>query len=94
MPSYFRADASFANPEVYEYLDAEGFEYAIRLPTNDALLRDIEPLLTRPVGRRANAPVVWYAGFCIRQRVGVTPAAWWPRRRGTTANCSCALGSS
>ena len=25
---YFRADAAFANPELYEYLEAEGFEYA------------------------------------------------------------------
>jgi len=36
---YFRADAAFANPELYEYLEAEGFEYAIRLPGNDALQR-------------------------------------------------------
>jgi hypothetical protein len=42
---YFRADAAFAQPELYEYLEAKGFEYAIRLPANDALLRDIEPLL-------------------------------------------------
>jgi hypothetical protein len=26
MPRYFRADAAFANPEIYEYLEAEGFE--------------------------------------------------------------------
>ena len=31
---HFRADAAFANPELYEYLEAEGFEYAIRLPVN------------------------------------------------------------
>ena len=31
------ADAAFANPELYEYLEAEGFEYAIRLQGNDAL---------------------------------------------------------
>ena len=65
---YFRADAAFANPELYEYLEAEGFEYAIRLPGNDALLRDIEPLLTRPVGRPSNAPVVWYAGFLYQAK--------------------------
>ena len=29
---YFRADAGFANPEVYEYLEAEAIKYAIRLP--------------------------------------------------------------
>jgi hypothetical protein len=31
---YFRADAGFANPEVYEYLEGERIKYAIRLPTN------------------------------------------------------------
>jgi hypothetical protein len=65
---YFRADAAFANPELYEYLEAGGFDYAIRLPANDALLRDIEPMLTRPVGRPANAPVVWYAGFLYQAK--------------------------
>jgi|ERR1700722_20534367 Transposase DDE domain group 1 len=34
---YFRADASFANPEVYEYLEGEGIKYAIRLPANRVL---------------------------------------------------------
>ena len=68
IPRYFRADAAFANPELYEYLEAEGFEYAIRLPGNDALLRDIEPMLTRPVGRPSNAPVVWYAGFLYQAK--------------------------
>ena len=29
---YFRADAGFANPEVYEFLEAERIKYAIRLP--------------------------------------------------------------
>jgi hypothetical protein len=29
---YFRADAAFAKPVVYELLDAEGIQYAIRLP--------------------------------------------------------------
>jgi hypothetical protein len=29
---YFRADAGFANPEVYEYLEVERIKYAIRLP--------------------------------------------------------------
>ena len=29
---YFRADAAFANPAVYEFLETEGYNYAIRLP--------------------------------------------------------------
>jgi hypothetical protein len=31
---YFRADAAFAKPEIYELLEAEGIGYAIRLPAN------------------------------------------------------------
>ena len=34
-----RADAGFANPEVYEFLEAEQIKYAIRLPAN-RVLRD------------------------------------------------------
>ena len=43
-----RADAGFANPEVYEYLEAEGIKYAIRLPKNNVLQERIGYLLTRP----------------------------------------------
>ena len=75
---YFRADAALANPELYEHLEAEGYGYAIRLPGNDALLRDIEPLLTRPVGRPSHVPVVWYAGFLYQ-------AKSWDRARRVVA---------
>jgi hypothetical protein len=34
---HFRADAGFANPDVYEYLEAERIKYAIRLPANRIL---------------------------------------------------------
>jgi len=34
---YFRADAGFANPEVYEFLEAKQIKYAIRLPKNPIL---------------------------------------------------------
>ena len=78
VPLYFRADAAFANPELYEYLEAQGFEYAIRLPANDALQRDIAPLLTRPVGRPSNTPVVWFAGFLYQ-------AKSWNRTRRVVA---------
>jgi len=81
-PFYFRADAGFANPEVYEFLEAEGYEYAIRLPANDTLLREIAPMLKRPVGRPSNAPVVWYDDFQYqaqswnRARRVVTKVEW------------------
>ena len=31
---HFRGDAAFANPAIYEFLEAEGYGYAIRLPIN------------------------------------------------------------
>jgi hypothetical protein len=39
---YFRGDAAFANPEVYEFLEAEGANYAIRLPANQVLQDKID----------------------------------------------------
>jgi hypothetical protein len=66
----FRADAAFAKPEIYGALEERGVEYAIRLPANDNLLRDVEELLTRPVGRPSHKPIVWYKGFLY-------PAASW-----------------
>ena len=47
----FRADAAFAKPELYEALEERDVKYAIRLPANDNLQRNIPELLTRPVGR-------------------------------------------
>jgi Transposase DDE domain group 1 len=60
---YFRADAGFANPEVYEYLEVEGIKYAIRLPANSVLQGRIGYLLTRPVGRPPNEVRCYYANF-------------------------------
>jgi len=71
----FRADAAFAKPEIYETLEELGVKYAIRLPANDSLLRDIEELLTRPVGRPSNKPVVWFKGFLYQA------ASWKTARR-------------
>jgi hypothetical protein len=34
---YFRADAAFAKPEIYELLEAKGIRYAIRLPANQVV---------------------------------------------------------
>jgi hypothetical protein len=55
----FRADAAFAKPEIYEALEERNVKYAIRIPGNDSLERDIAELLMRPVGRPSHKPVVW-----------------------------------
>ncbi|MCR4340600.1 MAG: IS1380 family transposase [Gemmatimonadaceae bacterium] len=70
---YFRADAAFANPEVYEFLEAEGFSYAIRLPTNKVLQERVGYLLRRPVGRPPNEVRRSYANFCYQAGSWKTP---------------------
>ena len=60
---YFRADAAFAMPGVYEYLEAERIKYAIRIPTNQVLQDRIGYLLKRPVGRPPNEVRRFYANF-------------------------------
>jgi hypothetical protein len=50
-------------------------KYAIRIPANDSLERDIEELLTRPVGRPSQKPVVWYKSFLYQA------ASWKTARR-------------
>ena len=52
----FRADAAFAKPEIYEALEERGLKYAIRIPANESLERDIAELLTPPVGRPEPLP--------------------------------------
>jgi hypothetical protein len=60
---YFRADAAFAAPEVYAFLEAEDYGYVIRLPANAVLQRRIAHLLTRPVGRPLHEVRRLYASF-------------------------------
>ena len=50
IPKFFRGDAAFANPALYRLLEKEGYHYAIRIKANAVLEREIEHLLTRPVG--------------------------------------------
>jgi Transposase DDE domain group 1 len=52
----FRADAAFAKPEIYEALEERDVKYAIRLPANDNLERNITELLSRPGGRPSHKP--------------------------------------
>jgi hypothetical protein len=60
---YFRGDAAFANPEMYEFLEAEGMRYTIRLPANRVLQKKIGHLLKRPLGRPPQEVRRYYASF-------------------------------
>jgi hypothetical protein len=60
---YFRGDAAFANPEIYELLEAGGMGYAIRLPENRVMKDKIGHLLKRPVGRLSQVVRRYYASF-------------------------------
>ena len=60
------------------YLEAERYLYAIRLPANAVRQREIDPLLTRPVGRPSNKPVVWYHDFLYQ-------AGSWDKSRRVVA---------
>ena len=48
---FFRADAAYAIPAIYDRLEESGYFYAIRLPANAVLKDKIAHRLTRPVGR-------------------------------------------
>jgi hypothetical protein len=60
---YFRGDAAFASPEIYEFLKTEGMGYAIRLPANRVLQDRIGYLLRRPVERPPHEVRRFYASF-------------------------------
>jgi hypothetical protein len=63
---YFRGDAAFANPDIYELLEAEGYKYTIRLPANPVLQESVAWLLKRPVGRPPHEVRRYHAGFSYR----------------------------
>jgi len=75
---FFRGDAAFGQPAIYEFLEEEGYLYAIRLKANSVLYDKIDHLLTRPVGRPPHKPIVWYESFRYQ-------AASWDKPRRVVA---------
>jgi len=78
IPTFFRGDAAFAIPALYRVLEKEGYQYAIRIKSNAVLEREIEHLLTRPVGRPSHKPKVFYHSFQYQ-------AKSWQRSRRVVA---------
>jgi hypothetical protein len=81
---YYRADAAFAMPGVYEYLEDQQITYAIRLPANRVLQGRIGHLLKRPVGRppnqvrRSHASFSYQAGSWTKPRRVIAKVEWHP----------------
>jgi hypothetical protein len=75
---YFRGDAAFASPDIYEYLESEGMLFVIRLPANKVLQESIAHLLRRPVGRPPNHVRRYYANFSYQ-------AGSWSKKRRVVA---------
>ena len=91
--SQFRADAAFAKPEIYEYLETRQIDYAIRLPANEVLQRKIAHLLTRPTTGAFPKAHRLASRFHLPGPVaGMYPEGWWPRWSGTRENCFPAVG--
>ena len=65
----FRADAAFAKPEIYEYLETRQIDYAIRLPANEVLQRKIA---TRPTEGPSPKPIVSYHDFTYQESWNVS----------------------
>jgi hypothetical protein len=81
---FFRGDAAFALPDLYDYLETEGNKYTIRLKANAVLQGRIARLLKRPVGRppmhvqRFHASFSYQAGSWSRKRRVVAKVEWRP----------------
>ena len=91
---YFRADAAFAMPVVYEFLEAERIKYAIRIPTNQVLQDRISYLLKRPVGRRRTRSGGSTPILATRREAGASRAEWLPKSSGIRASLFRASASS
>lgn len=74
----FRADAAFAIPALFDLLEDEGWDYAIRIKGNPKLHERIDWLIRRRPGRPPNYVVRHYASFHYR-------AKSWARARRVVA---------
>ena len=86
----FRADAAFAKPEIYEYLEARNIDYAIRLAVQPGATarRSSAPANERPTEWLSRKPIVSYHDFVYQAqswrlpRRVVAKVEWHQRRVG------------
>ena len=92
---FFRADAAYAVPALYERLEEAGCFHAIRMKKNAVLEGCIAHRLTRPVGRPSKAKVKrFYEEFQYHAASGTGSAASLPRSNGIRASCFHVSASS
>ena len=72
-------------PEIYEYLETRHIGYAIRLPANEVLQKEIAHLLVRPTEWPSQKPIVSYHDF-------VYQAQSWNVPRRVVAKVECHQG--
>ena len=91
---YFRGDAAFASPEVYEFLEAEGFKYPSGFrPTRCCTTASRTCSSAPSVGRRRKFVGITRTS-AIGPVAGRSPAGSSPRWSGTQGNCIPASASS
>ena len=64
----FRGDAAFAVPALFDLLEAEGWDYAIRMKANPKLHEQVAFLTKRPRGRPPNHVMRRYTSFHYRAK--------------------------
>ena len=69
----FRADAAFAIPALFDLLEAEGWDYAIRIKGNPKLHEQVAWLTRRRPGRPPNHVVRQYTSFHYRAKSWAKP---------------------
>ena len=92
---YFRADAAFASPEVYEFLEAEGFpvrDPPSRQPGAATEHRSFTQTTGWPTSERSEALPM--PASATRHRAGASPVGWSPRSSGILASGFSVSGSS
>ena len=62
--TFFRGDAAFAKLGIYEFLEEDAYQSAIRLPANEVLCRQIEDLTFPPTSCPVTEPFL-----PVRQRL-------------------------
>ena len=72
---YFRSDAAFAIPELFDALEERGWGYAVRLKSNRVLQEKVDWMTRRKPGRPPNRVVRLYTSFQYQAK------SWTKERR-------------